>query len=60
MRSTTRGLVWLTAIVVLLVAGGWECTAAPKNQCKDGSTKVEVRKGHSTRYRCHNGEWSKE
>lgn len=50
--------LWL--LVAMLALGAWECSAAPKSQCRDGSTKVEVKNGHSTRYHCYNGEWSKQ
>lgn len=57
---TRKTLAIVTAAVLALGAMGWECKAAPKSQCQDGSTKVQVHNGKRTTYHCHNGEWVKQ
>jgi len=42
---------------VALGIGALACTAAPKSQCQDGSTKVTHGSGGTKTYHCHNGEW---
>lgn len=56
---TRKTLAIITAAVILLGAMGADCGAAPKSQCQDGSTKVQVVNGKSRTYQCENGEWVK-
>lgn len=57
---TRKTLAIVAAAVLALGAMGWECTAAPKSQCQDGSVKVTANKGKTATYHCENGEWVKQ